>query len=81
MYDAAKLLYRIHYKAGDIHDASHYADIYMHLSDSLDFGKRQELATTINNEYQYHLRTKIERRKREIQKYTIYCFFGSNTSY
>lgn len=60
MYDAAKLLYRIGKKTGNREEAGRYADIYMQLSDSLDFGKRQELAATVNNEYQYHLDQKKE---------------------
>lgn len=60
MYDAAKLLYRICKKTGNREEAGQYADIYMQLSDSLDFGKRQELAATVNNEYQYHLDQKKE---------------------
>lgn len=60
MYDAAKLLYRIGKKTGNREEAGRYADLYMQLSDSLDFGKRQELAATVNNEYQYHLDQKKE---------------------
>ena len=60
MYDAAKLLYRIGKKTGNREEAGRYADLYMQLSDSLDFGKRQELAATVNNEYQYHLDQKQE---------------------
>ena len=60
MYDASKLLYRIYSKMGDVNNASYYAGIYMQLSDSLDFGKRQELAATVNNEFQYHLDQKKE---------------------
>jgi len=60
MYDAAKLLCRMYNKSGDAKNASYYAGIYMQLSDSLDFGKRQELAATVNNEYQYHLDQKKE---------------------
>lgn len=60
MYDAAKLLYRIGKKTGNREEAVRYADLYMQLSDSLDFGKRQELAATVNNEYQYHLDQKKE---------------------
>lgn len=60
MYDAAKLLYRVYNSQGDEKNACHYADVYMQLSDSLDFGKRQELAATVNNEYQYHLDQKKE---------------------
>jgi len=59
-YDASKLLYRIYRKIGDVKNASYYAGIYMQLSDSLDFGKRQELAATVNNEFQYHLDQKKE---------------------
>ena len=59
-YDASKLLYRIYSKIGDVKNASYYAGIYMQLSDSLDFGKRQELAATVNNEFKYHLDQKKE---------------------
>ena len=59
-YDASKLLYRIYSKMGDVNHASYYAGIYMQLSDSLDFGKRQELAAKVNNEFQYHLDQKKE---------------------
>ena len=70
MYDATKLLYRICKKTGNRADASHYAEIYMQLSDSLDFGKRQELAATVNNEFQYHLDQKKEQGlKDEKEKY------------
>lgn len=60
MYEAAKHLYQIYSAAGDTQKASQYAKIYMQLSDSMDFGKRQELAATINNQYQYHLDQKKE---------------------
>ena len=70
MYDAAKLLYRICKKTGNREEAGRYADIYMQLSDSLDFGKRQELAATVNYEYQYHLDQKKEQSlKDEKEKY------------
>lgn len=48
-YDAAYRLYNIYTKSGDIVNANRYARVYMQLSDSLDFGKRQELAATVNN--------------------------------
>ena len=70
MYDAAKMLCRMYNKSGDAKSASHYAGIYMQLSDSLDFGKRQELAATVNNEFQYHLDQKKEQSLRdEREKY------------
>lgn len=70
MYDAAKMLCRLYNRNGDTKNASHYAGIYMQLSDSLDFGKRQELASTVNNEFQYHLDQKKEQSlKDEREKY------------
>jgi len=70
MYDAAKILCRMYNKSGDTHKASYYAGVYIQLSDSLDFGKRQELAATVNNEYQYHLDQKKEQALRdEKEKY------------
>lgn len=60
MYDAAKHLHRIYASLGDSQNAYHYAGLYMQLSNSLDFGKRQELAATVNNAYKYHLDEKKE---------------------
>lgn len=54
-YDASRLLHRIYNRRGDVQNANQYAAVYMALSDSLDFGKRQELAATVNNQFQYHL--------------------------
>ena len=74
MYDASKLLHRIYTEKGDVYNANHYANIYMQLSDSLDFGKRQELAATVNNEFQYHLDQKKEQtllEERERYKNTL----------
>ena len=59
-YDASKLLCRLYNKLGDVKNANRSAAVYMALSDSLDFGKRQELAATVNNEFQYHLDQKRE---------------------
>lgn len=70
MYDAAKLLYKIFNKQGDLEKANDYANIYMQLSDSIDFGERQTLAATVNNEYKYHLDQKKEQRlKEETEQY------------
>ena len=70
MYDAAKLSFYIYNRAGNIKEANQYAGIYMQLSDSLDFGKRQKLAATVNNEFQYHLDQKKEQTlKDEKEKY------------
>ena len=70
MYDASKHLFRIYSEAGDEHNATLYAKTYLELSDSLDFGKRQELAATVNNQYQYHLDQKKEQElKDEKERY------------
>ena len=60
MYEATKLLFRVYNNAGEIDSACHYATIFLQLSDSLDFGKRQELAASVNNAYKYHLDKKEE---------------------
>ena len=64
-YDAAKLMFDMYNNAGDKENAKRYADSFMRLSDSLDFGKRQELAATVNNAYQYHLDQKREQDLKE----------------
>ena len=64
-YDAAKLMFKMYSDAGDKENAKRYADSFMRLSDSLDFGKRQELAATVNNAYQYHLDQKREQDLKE----------------
>ncbi len=79
MYDAAAHLFRIYSEAGDEHNATLYAKTYLELSDSLDFGKRQELAATVNNQYQYHLDQKKEQElKDEKERYknmfVVVCF-------
>lgn len=68
IYDASKLLFRIYQRQGDVGNASRYAAVYMELSDSLDFGKRQELAATVNNEFQYHLDQKKEQKLKDEKK-------------
>lgn len=64
-YDAAKLMFKMCNDLGDIRMAERYAADFMQLSDSLDFGNRQELAATVNNAYQYHLDQKKEQDLKE----------------
>ena len=81
MHEAAKHLYRIYSNIGDERNANQYANIYMQLSDSLDLGKRQELAATVNNAYQYHLDQKEEQKlKDEKEKYKNTLAFVSLTT-
>ena len=65
MYDASKNLFRMCRRQGDAAKACKYAETFMQLSDSLDLGKRQELAATVNNQYQYHLDQKKEQKLRD----------------
>lgn len=69
MYDAAKMLYQMYDAQGNQPKALHYARMYMQLSDSLDFGKRQQLAATVGNEYQYHLDQKKEQQLRDAKEH------------
>ena len=70
MYEAAKHLFHIYAESGDETNATKYGKIYLELSDSMDFGKRQELAATVNNQYKYHLDQKEEQRlKDERERY------------
>lgn len=55
MYDAAKQLFRLYEEQGDVVNAHRYAVLYMQLSDTLDFGRRQEQAATLTNAYKYHM--------------------------
>ena len=61
MYDAAKFAFSIYSEIEDMNNANYYGMMYMQLSDSLDFGKRQELAATVNNQYKYQRDAEEER--------------------
>ena len=81
MYDAARHMFSIYYDAGDSRNANMYADKYMQLSSSLDFGKRQELAATVNNLYQYHLDQKKEQKLRdEKERYKTFLLLLASCS-
>lgn len=77
IYDAAKILFNIYTKIGDVNKANYYASKYMELSDSIDFGKRQIMAATVNNKYQYHLDRNKEldlKEKQEKYKNLLFIF-------
>lgn len=65
MYDAAKHLFSIYDELGDEHNAARYAKAYMNMSSAMDFGRRQELSATVNNQYKYHLDQKKEQELRD----------------
>lgn len=68
-YEASKQLFKLYSLSDDIDNAQKYASLYIAVSDSLDLGKRQQIAATINNQYQYHLdQKKIEDMEKGKQK-------------
>jgi len=62
MYDAAKALFHIYHENRNPTEADRYADLYIQISDSIDLGKRQELAATVNNQFKYQRYAEEERR-------------------
>jgi tetratricopeptide (TPR) repeat protein len=65
MYDAAKALFHIYHERGDALMASQWAARYIAVSDSIDLGHRQEMAATVNNQYQYYRNVEEEARIKE----------------
>lgn len=65
MYDASKALFLLYHHKGDYQTADKYASLYIQISDSIDLGKRQELAATVNNAFQYHRNLNEEQRIKE----------------
>ena len=69
-YDASKFLFDLYEGQGNNEEAIKYAKSYVNISDSLDLGKRQEMAATVNNQYQYHLdRNKEMEAERKVAEY------------
>lgn len=60
VYDASKILFKLYNNFGDIKSANYYGGIFISTNDTLNLGKRQELAATANNFYQYHSDKKRE---------------------
>ena len=53
-YDAARFLFDLYQKKGDTAKSIKYSKLFMRYSDSLDFGQRQELLATVNNQFRYY---------------------------
>lgn len=64
-YDASRKMYEIYRTLGNKDSAVHYAGIHINISNKMDLGKRQILAATVNNAYQYHLDKKKEEKLNE----------------
>lgn len=54
MYNASRYLFQIFMNQGHQAKALYYGEKFAHLSDSLNLGKRQEMASTITNVYKYN---------------------------
>lgn len=75
VYDASKILFGIYDSLGNSTEALKYAKMYLSVSDSLDMGKRQELAASVNNQYQYHLdRNKQIQTEEKAAEYRTWVF-------
>lgn len=61
-YDATRFLFNIYKQKGNDSMCLKYADMFMVYSDSVDFGKRQEMAATVNNQYLYYKNEAEEKR-------------------
>lgn len=55
LYDAAKAMVKLCREKGDLAAASRYAETFIRLSERLDLGRKQKMAATVGNEFQYHL--------------------------
>lgn len=66
-YDASKNLFYIFQDIGDYKQAYRYACEHINISTELDLGKRQELAATTNNQYQYYrnMEEEINQKKKQ----------------
>lgn len=67
-YNALKRLIRIYHKRGDDKQTAKYAVAFADACTALDLGKRQEMAATVNNMYQYNKSEREEQRMREEQE-------------
>lgn len=69
-YDAYRLLFIQYYNQGDYTNAAKYGAQFVLISDTLNLGKRQEMAATANNMHQYHRDKEREQRlKDEAERY------------
>ncbi|MBR0037077.1 MAG: tetratricopeptide repeat protein [Bacteroidales bacterium] len=75
LFDAYKNLYYSHYRKGNQDSICKYAALYIQISDSIDFGKRQELAATVNNQYHYYRNAEEEAKiKEENMRFRLWLY-------
>lgn len=65
MYDATKILFDFYDRKGDVAEANRYARWFVTVCDTLNLGGRQQLAATVNNQYQYHRNEREEQLLRQ----------------
>lgn len=77
-YDAFRHLSIIYNNQGDIKNANYYAQQFIAVSDSINLGKRQTEAATINNRFKYQKDKEEEQRiKEEKERYYIVLLVSS----
>lgn len=64
IYDASKFLFKLYDSLNNSPEAIKYARLYVKATDSLDLGKRQEVAATANNQFKNH----YDKHKEEVAK-------------
>jgi len=64
-YSSSKMLFYLYNMEGKLQLANHYANIFIEMNDSLNFGQRQELAATVNNQFKYYKDKAEESRMKE----------------
>lgn len=65
MYDASRILFRIYSGEEKTKEANKYATDFIQICSTLNLGKRQELAATVNNMFQYQLNKEEEQRVKD----------------
>ena len=72
MYDASKSLFKLYSGNGQLEEANNYAKMFIGLTEKIDLGRRQELAASVNNKFQYNVNkeklAKIEQRESMYKK-------------
>ena len=75
IHDATIELYNIYRTLEEKDSIDKYASQYIMLSDSIDFGKRQELAATVNNQYHYYRNAEEEAKiKEENMRFRLWLY-------
>lgn len=74
-YNASRNLFYIYKEIGNKDSICKYADLYIQMADSIDLGKRQEMAASVNNQYHYYRNVEEEARIKEANnRYKIWLY-------